>query len=70
MSNAISMSNTDPARKDPNQSAEELRDITTPVHEKNTTQGSEFLDDAIRVKDQPFKYNGAKMQRKDPRSLL
>ena len=26
-------------------------------HEVNTTEGSEFLDDAIRVLDQPFTYS-------------
>ena len=24
------------------------------AHEKNITHGSEFIDDAIRIKDQPF----------------
>ena len=70
MSTAILMPNTDATRKDPNQPAEEFPEIKTPVSEKNTTEGSEFLDDAIRIKDQPFKYNGSKMPRKDPRSLL
>ena len=67
---SIPMPDLDSKREEPNQPAEQLREIITPVHEMNTTQGSEFLDDAIRTKDQPFKYNGAKMPKKDPRSLL
>lgn len=70
MSNAAPLSNTDPTNKDPDQSAEQQRLIITPVHEKNTTEGSEFLDDAIRIKDQPFKNNEAKFMKKDPRSFL
>jgi hypothetical protein len=68
MSNAIPMPNMDSTRRDPYQPAEELREIITPASDKNTSQGSEFLDDAIRVKDQPF--NGTKMLKKDPRSFL
>lgn len=70
MSNAAPLSNTDSTSKDPDASTEQHRLIITPVPEKNTTQGSEFLDDAIRVKDQPFKYNDAKFMKKDPRSFL
>ena len=64
------MPNRDSASKDANRSAEQPQEITTSVREENTTQGSEFLDDAIRVKEQPFKGNKTKMQKKDPRSLL
>jgi hypothetical protein len=70
MSNDTPMPNRDSTRKDPNRSAEQPQEIITSVNENNTTQGSEFLDDAIRVKDQPFKYNKAKTGKKDPRSLL
>jgi hypothetical protein len=70
MSNNMPMPNTDSARTSPNQSMEQVQEIVTPGHEKNITQGSEFLDDAIRVKEQPFKYDGKKTARKDPRSLL
>lgn len=44
--------------------------VITSFHEQNTTQGSEFLDDAIRTKDQPLKYNVARIRKKDPRSFL
>ena len=27
-----------------------------PFHERNITHGGEFLDDAIRMKDQPYRY--------------
>ena len=70
MSNTAPLSDTDSTRKDPDQSAEQPREIITSVHETNTSQGSEFLDDAIRIKDQPFKYNEAKFMKKDPRSFL
>ena len=70
MSSSTTGPDTDPTRKDLNPSAEQPREIITSVHEINTTQGSEFLDDAIRVKDQPFKYNGTIMPKKDPRSFL
>ena len=32
----------------------EIGGIIRPLHEKNVTHGSEFIDDAIRTKDQPF----------------
>ena len=70
MSSSTTGPDKDSTRKDPNPSAEQPREIITSVHDINTTQGSEFLDDAIRVKDQPFKYNDAKFMKKDPRSLL
>lgn len=70
MSNAAPLPGRDSTGKDIDQSAEQDRGIITPFREINTSQGSEFLDDAIRVKDQPFKYNESKMPRKDPRSLL
>jgi len=34
-------------------------DVHPYPHEKNTTDGSEFLDDAIRMKDQPLEDNAA-----------
>jgi hypothetical protein len=46
-----------PKRKDPaeEQAAEETREsIISWQHEVNTNEGSEFLDDAIRTKDQPL----------------
>ena len=70
MSSATPVPHAGSTGKDPNQSAEQLRENISPVHEKNTTEGSEFLDDAIRMKDQPFKYNETKMQQDDPRSLF
>ena len=70
MSYGIPAPDTDSTEQDPNQSAKQLRGIIAPVHEKNTTEGGEFLDDAIRIKDQPFKYNEAKLQTEDPRSLF
>ena len=70
MNNDTPIPNRDSASRDQNRSAEQPLEIITPVREENTTQGSEFLDDAIRVKEQPFKDNKTKMQKKDPRSLL
>ena len=70
MSSSTTGPDMDPTRKDLNPSSEQPREIITSVHEINTTQGSEFLDDAIRVKDQPFKYNETTMPKKDPRSFL
>lgn len=55
--------NTNPSRKkDPNiefHSSEEIQESIYPVHyphhhEFNMVDGSETLDDAIRMKDQPF----------------
>ena len=47
-----------PQKKDPdnNQSLSEgiEQSIHPDNHEVNVTEGSEFLDDAIRMKDQPF----------------
>lgn len=37
----------------------EIQEIVTPFqHEINTSDGSEFLDDAIRMKDQPLDETG------------
>lgn len=52
------------------QPAERPQEIISSVREVNTTQGSEFLDDAIRIKDQPYTYKTTRSRKIDHRSFL
>ena len=40
--------------------SEEIDDIIRPFPEKNMSDGSEFLDDAIRMNEQPFETDETK----------
>jgi|GEM_PF-2335408 len=53
MSKTISQTHNEEAAE-PNPINDETIDRIKPAHENNITHGSEFLDDAIRTKDQPF----------------
>ena len=52
MSTVISPQKGDPGNA--HTSEEEIQESIYPYHEVNITDGGEFLDDAIRVKDQPL----------------
>jgi hypothetical protein len=56
--------------KDQNNQPEEH--TLVPIHEPphNTTEGSEFLDDAIRMKDQPLVYTEECVAAGSPKNLL
>lgn len=42
--------------KNQNSPADENMSVTTHDHPHDATEGSEFLDDALRMKDQPLSY--------------
>ncbi len=55
----LSRQNGEPGNK--HTSGEEIQEsIYANYHEENITDGSEFLDDAIRMKDQPLGETNAK----------
>ena len=60
-------------KDDPDKSkvpSEEIQESINPFHrEMNTSEGSEFLDDAIRTKEQPFGNTGVK-ENMDPMEEL
>lgn len=48
---------SDPGRKDEDKDqalSEDILEIIQPGHRMNTYEGSEFMDDGLRMKDQPF----------------
>ena len=44
--------------------------VAVPEHEHNTSEGSEFLDDALRMKEQPFMYVEKTIAVGSPENLL
>lgn len=60
MSDFLLFSNWDPT-EEAGQASEHLADGAQPFHEQNTMEGSEFMDESLRMTEQPLDPNESEL---------